>query len=297
MRSDSFYHCICGRISRWGWSFYAADYLRLISSTEKAAALAIVATIGLGVRIEAALLCLLAVVLPLTLADVVMSTKLVPTMICLGGASCYCLYNRLTMGQWNLDSTTRFNLRVARLGLADPAAPISTLMRNAVRTYNYTGATAEPVLALKEKPRSRVINQFFSRLKTLLGAETFVSQNLLQNNRAGYTNPQDLHHSSWGGWALRYGFTLSYMATLLVLPFAPFALTGLLICATLVYAGVQTRSRYRMVLLPLMSVVFGMGTIELVRDPAGVGLVFSAVAAAAFVTLLWFSEAQIERQV
>lgn len=257
--------------------------------------LAIVAAVGLGIRIEGAILCLVAAALPAVLADATLTEKLIPTLILLGFAGLYCAINRLLLGHWALDTTFGFNLRVARMDLLDPSTPLSTLMQNAVHSYKREEGKKDPSSKASKKQNARAVIQLFSRMKSLLGPETFVTQNLIENNLAGYANPQFLRHTTWGNIALRYGFTICYFATLLVLPFAPMELVLLLMGATIVYCGIQTRSRYRMSLIPLMSVVFGLGIVSMLQNPVDFSLAYSAVAVSAFSILLWFSKARRER--
>jgi hypothetical protein len=264
-------------------------------SSDNMALLALVAAVGLGLRIEGAVLCLVAMVLPLTLQGLTTQQLLTPPLI-IGSAAClYCLLNRLIHGRWALDTTLGFNLRIARLEMNDPVAPVSTLMKTALHSYNNTSPTPKPMPSHPASALVRATIQLFARMKSILGPETFVSQNLVQNNRPEYANPDFLYPPAFCSLALRYGFTLSFLGTLLVLPFAPPPLAALLLGATFVYSGIQTRSRYRMALLPLMAVAFGLGAAELVQNPEGWDLLTGLILVSAFLALLNFARLRQER--
>jgi hypothetical protein len=264
-------------------------------SSDNMALLALVAAVGLGLRIEGAVLCLVAALLPLTLENLTALQLLTPMLIIGSAASLYCLLNRLIHGRWALDTTLGFNLRIARLELNDPTAPVTTLMNTALHSYSTTPPTPEPMPPHVAPALARATIQFFSRMKSILGPETFVSQNLVQNNRPEYANPDFLYPPAFCSLMLRYGFTLSFLGTLLVVPFAPPPLAALLLGATFVYSGIQTRSRYRMALLPLMAVVFGLGAVELVQNPTGRDLLAGLILVSALLALLIFARLRQER--
>ena len=242
-------------------------------SATTAIPLAVVAAIALGVRIEAAAYCALAGLCPLLLADASAIKQVMPALICLAAAIGYTAYNGIAHGKWRLDTTVGFNVAVAKTELSAPEASVSALMKRTVATQN--GVDPGPV---DEGSLKTVLAQAFGRTKSLLGPETFVSQRLMQTNGPGYVDPDWLAQPGIARSWLRYGTTVGFLATLFVLPSAPVKMAVLFGFATLLYCGLQTRSRYRMVLLPLQAVLFGLGAAQCMSDPsllhilAGLGL-------------------------
>jgi len=230
----------------------------LVGRDDSAAALALAAVggVALGLRIEGAALCAVAVAQPLAQGEP--SDAALAAALCSGVAALYMAWNRHLSGRWQLDSTIGFNLRVARIDAATPTSPVAETMRRALAQ---TGAAPR-------SPARRHLTRLAARLRALLGPETFVTQALLQTGAARYG----------GGWrpdrplvalALRHWFSLSMGLTLLLLPFAAPGRAALLGLAALVYALLVVRSRYRMALMPLMALICAEGLHAAQPDPQG----------------------------
>lgn len=261
-------------------------------SATTAVPLAIIAAIAQGIRIEAAAYCVFAALCPVVLSGVPVGMQGMPALVCLTAAAGYTAYNGFIHNKWRLDTTVGFNIAVAKTELSTPDASVSALMKQTVATQN--GVKAAPGAA---GSLWVMLAQAVGRAKSLLGPETFVSQRLMQTNGPGYADPDWLMQPGiMRGW-LRYGTTAGFLATLFVLPSALEAMGAMAAMfgfATLLYCGLQTRSRYRMVLLPLQAVLFGFGAAETWANPAlphilaGFGLI------AVFLAVLIFARSRNE---
>jgi hypothetical protein len=65
-------------------------------------------------------------------------------------------------------------------------------------------------------------------------------------------------------------------------------------CAEADATGVQARSRYRMVLLSLMSVAFGLGAFEMLNAPTATRLALSGIGVSGLAALMWFAKSRRE---
>lgn len=241
--------------------------------------LAIIAAVALILRIDGLAIGVVATIFACTLDDVSLAARLTPLSFCLATALIIILYHRLTKGQWTLDSTLRFNLAVARNETALKTASLSKLMR-------YTSIATRDQSAPLSWNWSRLAWDFARRLKSLMGPDTFVSQNLLLTNKPAYANTGVILAAPRKLANLRFGFSASFGAMLMFVFFVPSALLVVLAVTVLVFGAVQTRSRYRMGMLPLVAVILGTGLGGFLQSASVTGLSAGAILALLFVLLM-----------
>ncbi len=163
------------------------------------------------------------------------------------------LHNGLRWSVWAPDTTLAFNLRVARIELGAPSGtPISALMTAAA------GQGSLPETGDSEtRPGGlmlRIALRLMRRVQTLIGAETFCSQGLLAANAPSYRKDSQIRSSRLVRLIIRYHFLAVSLALILSLPVLDPTAGLIIVSMAAVFSLVQTRSRYRMALLPLMAV-------------------------------------------
>lgn len=164
------------------------------------------------------------------------------------------LHNGLRWSVWAPDTTLAFNLRVARIELgAPPGTPIATLMRAAAAGRNSLSDTAHHRIG-SHRLLPRIGLRLIRRVQTLIGAETFCSQALLTANAPGYRTDSRIRSSRLARLIIRYHFLAVGLALIVSWPILDPTAGLVIVTMAAVFSLVQTRSRYRMALLPVMAV-------------------------------------------
>jgi len=262
-------------------------------TTATAPWLAVIASLAFAIRVDNAALVPVAVLAPLVmLPQQAPGAVLFPAAIVAVAIGALCLRSRLLFDSWLPDTTFAFNLAVARRDIAQPNATVDTLMSETARARRDTAAPAPR----GRKRWSRAVSTFLIRLKTILGPETFVAQQLVARGVVGYRRSGLLTPPSPLAALLKHGFTVTVALLLLSLTRAPDGLLFVFGTFVFVYSFVQTRSRYRVALLPLLAVIVGTalpGTVEALASGGGVPLL-SVAALLALAALLWAVPARRE---
>ena len=251
----------------------------LIVSDGSDVSLALIASLAVAIRIEALALCALASALPV-LKGIEDGADFVPALICLTALAALTGVNRCRYGVWVLDSTASFNFAIARKEAFLTGADVLTLMRDTLNDHRGLQVQKHRASALRHSALAIV------RLRVILGPESFVSQGLLATNRPNYKAPRVLLRPPWREWLL-YGFSTSTGFCLLFAAYVPLPLLLLLLGASLIYALVQARSRYRMALLPLLAVCCGLGGANALTDPDPQRFLLGLGLCAVFLLFLW----------
>ncbi len=213
-----------------------------------------------------------------------------PTLL---AASLLTLRNGRVHGIWAPDTTWAFNLRVAVLEANQPGGTIDVLMAAAARQVEDPGVRDDHRAPLRHfasitcgRPLA-VLAQVLQRLHTLMGPETFVSETLIDQSRAGYRPLPNGGATRFALINLKAWVPVVFLLFIAVSPMLEPALLALvaLVVATQVVA--QTRSRYRMALLPLLAAQSAVGLAARADpDRPTAGLIASV--ALALVMAVWF---------
>jgi len=215
-------------------------------------AAALVAALAFGIRIEGAVLCLWAALMPLG-GDALTIADTVPAAIALMALLGYTATNGWRYGDWRPDTTFVFNRRVSALARQKPDAPLPEVMRECIAQH-LAGA------ALPQAGKGASDNrEAMRRLRQIVGPESFVTQKLLGENPGGYGPGRAVLGAGWANWWLRHGFSVLALTCAPMIPLVPFPVSGALVGGVLLYSAVLSRSRYRMALLPLIGATIGMG--------------------------------------
>lgn len=261
------------------WSLFAVALIA--PDGPDAITLAVVGAVALGLRIEGAVLCGIAVVAPLVGPSPDPAGAGVAAVIVAASVALWMAMNRWFAGTWRLDTTTAFNLTVFRLDAARPDASIRQGMKAALRVHGPSGETAPPRPELR-----RALPRLAARLRLLLGPETFVTERLLARNAPGYTASERLQTLGLWRGNLRYGFTALAILAGVGLPLAPLPLIVLTLLSVCIYSALLTRSRYRMAIMPLLAMAGGAGWSRAMSDGTLLGLMPGAAGVLVLAVLL-----------
>lgn len=255
--------------------------------------LAVVAVVAFAVRVDNAALFPIAIVAPFAgLLDQSLASALIPVAITAIGIGALCLRSRILFDSWLPDTTFGFNVAVARRDIGQPGATTDRLMSETIRERRGDTPRAPqdgPILP-------RAIAAFLIRLKTVLGAETFISQQLIARGAVSYRRSRLLTGPSPLAVLLRHAFSAALALLLVTAAQAPGRLLIVFGVFVFIYSFVQTRSRYRVALIPLQAVIVGTALPEAIGtfasgggiSPLSIGLLL------ALGTLLWFVPARRE---
>jgi len=251
---------------------------------------ALLAAVGFAIRVEGAVLCLIAVLMPLRLAELPLGLAWMPVWITLGTFALLSVANGLRFGVWLPDSTISFNFSVARTELTLRNASVTDGIRHTLCARR-NGA---PATDAQRGTALQAIMFLAGRIRMVFCVESFVTQSLLANNRASYRNPDWLAPQRIAGKALRHSFTVSMLTLALLMPLVPMQMAALFVLMLAVYSAVLTRSRYRMALLPLAATLIGLGAAKLAA--ATQGQISAGLALTAFIgVILVFAPKRAER--
>lgn len=248
--------------------------------------LSLVGGVALGIRVEGAALWLLCLLAVLTLPGASFGWILAATALSLTIPWVYILWNGRTLGIWRLDTTTRFNTQVALEDATSRATTVSAVMRQTAQQLR--GGIADRVPAQSPSLKA-LLPRVAARWRLLLGPETFVSQVLCANDMVLYHPGHTLLRTPVGQINLRHGFSAIFAAALVVLPLAQPLSIAVLALMILIYGGVVSRSRYRMAILPLITVQAVTGWHRVWDQGIGSGLVWGLALGAVFAALLVFA--------
>ncbi|AXS42017.1 hypothetical protein [Breoghania sp. L-A4] len=162
-------------------------------------------------------------------------------------------------GIWAPDTTVLFNLRVAATELRHPQASTGALMRMTVKSHADRLGSRGPDTAAGAPlappcRRARLVpGLWFRRLITLTGQETFVRHTLIQMSAAGYAPIASRLVAQLIDTNLRLWFPVLCGAFVLYGRQMPAATVALVAVMIALQSLVQTRSRYRMAVLPVIA--------------------------------------------
>ncbi len=185
--------------------------------------------------------------LPLTLT-------IAPTLL---AAALLAVRNGRKHGIWWPDTTVFFNLSVSVIEAENPSSTTNQLMRMTSQKVkdsgnSYDSATRDLIQGYTDKPLL-FLYQFARRIITLLGRDTFVSQVLIDQNKAAYLPQAQIFKRKIGRLIMVFGFPLLFGAFLIQIPALRGDVVMLILAVIAVQSAVQTRSRYRMALLPVLA--------------------------------------------
>lgn len=246
-------------------------------------AAALAGTFAMAVRIEGAAVAAAAAVVPWLTAGTTVATSAAASALATAAALGLCVHARLRHGHWWPDTTLVFNLWVAdtetRIGHSDT----HRLMMAALDSFAGRGAASRRAWRTCLRAAAKSLP---GRLRRLLGPESFVTEALLVTNRPGYRDIGWIGPGRPGGWLLRNGFTVFAAVFLATAPWADPRLLALWLVLAAIYAGLQTRSRYRAALMPLMAAAAGPAAMAAVSAPAPGRLLLSAALMVLFAWLM-----------
>ena len=219
---------------------------------------AVLAAMALTLRIEAAALCVVASLSPVLTSTGTGWVTIVPALICATAVVALSVRAKLLHGIFWFDTTVPFNWRVAQKSVAMPDAPLNQVMRSVAEG---SSNPAQPGRAMAHLP------VLLSRIRTYIGAETFIRQSLLRDNRAEYADANWLDANHLIRLNLKYGFTFLVVMFLIFSPLMPISIWVTFSAVVILYTAVQTRSRYRMVVLPTMVLGIAHGLQTLIEKP------------------------------
>ena len=242
--------------------------------------LGVVAALALCLRIEMAALGGVAAVAPFVGSLPVGWDSFLPAMIVLAMAAALANSARRAHGTWLFDTSFSFNLAIEHAAALQPSHSTHALMKatSQRKAFNSPAPKAAPIPAR--------IMQVLTRLRVLLGAESFVTQGLLTNNRPEYRTRFVLGGFRAEFFLLQYGFTAIFMLFCTLSLRMPVIVLGSVWVGIFLYAGLQTRSRYRMVLLPTMILGIGLGLGDVFRTGLDRDLLLGAALAVICAALL-----------
>ncbi|WP_127107014.1 hypothetical protein [Pararhodobacter zhoushanensis] len=207
-----------------------------------------------------------------------LAAAILPTMLV---AAAMALHNKRKHGIWSPDTTFQFNLAVASTEAAFPRAPTQELMLRTTRRVS-SGEEGHRDVATTPSPLATALLGF-RRLVTLVGKETFVLQKLLVAPSPVYAG----HFSPWMAMLVlastRLWFSVVFIAFVLFSQGIPREILALVACVVFVQSAVQTRSRYRMAVLPVMAVYVAIAAFTPGALPITAGSVVLALCAAVLV--------------
>ncbi|WP_299304214.1 hypothetical protein [uncultured Litoreibacter sp.] len=238
------------------WLLLFSQAMRDPGSLPDMAVLGVIAALGFLTRVDFLALAVVAVLLA-ALQDTAFWPSLClvagPTAAAVVGLS---LWNGKRHGIWAPDTTARFNLAVAATEATHPQLTTAALMQKTLAAARGgTGGGTPPDQPVEGLLRVAVgsLGLARRRLATLTGPETFVRQSLMSGNRAGYGPSHRVHIGGVIGLNLTGWSSCLLLAYLLTFHQHPPMLNLLIIVVVAVQSAVQTRSRYRMSLLPVLS--------------------------------------------
>lgn len=238
--------------------FWALLFLCVITGAEGQvdwAILGVIAALGYLTRLDFALLAVVGVVLVVPHAQSPFLAAFLlagPTLI---AASLLALRNGIKHGVWRADTTFSFNLLVSTCAMETPNSATEDLMHQVSKKIASQGkgtAIARGFFAEILQAPWQFLRALLQRVVVLMGRETFVNQKLIEANQASYA-PAALSHKGRIFMAnLTFGFPTVLAGFLAVSPMVGRGAWGLILGLLVVQATVQTRSRYRMSVFPLL---------------------------------------------
>ena len=173
-----------------------------------------------------------------------------PTVIAVAGLT---LLHGMRHGVWAPDTSLLFNISVAVTEARHPEMTTQDLMHTTVARRRQGQSVFVPSDSKSEVWLGPALYLLLRRLVVLLGPETFVRHNLLNKRLAGY-RPFHLSLKHGGtGANLSFWFSAVFLAFLLLSSQITLEISLLVMAVVMTQAAVQTRSRYRMSLLPVLA--------------------------------------------
>jgi hypothetical protein len=241
------------------------------------------AAVGFLIRVDFTVLAVFAVVHALVAfpgSPGALAAAVLPTML---AAAAMALHNKRKHGIWSPDTTFQFNLAVASTEAAFPRAPTQELMLRTTRRVSAEGDEQRDTVA---RPLPLATARLgFRRLVTLVGKETFVLQKLLVAPSPVYAGRFSPRVATLVLASTRLWFSIVFIAFVLFSPAIPREILALVACVVFVQSAVQTRSRYRMAVLPVMAVYVAMAAVTPGVPAISAGSVMLALCAAVLVAV------------
>ena len=238
--------------------FWSLIFMIAMSNTDAPPAwttLGVIAALGFLTRVDfAALVCFGVVLAAFTAANPLIACISVagPT---LGAALILTLKNGLVHRVWSPDTTASFNFEVSVIETEKPSAATNELMTEAVSRTQSRPIASSPRRDFLKSIVNAPYQSFTAlshRIVVLLGQETFVSQNLIKRNRASYATDSTPIFGGILKTNVTYWVLIVFVIFVAFSARMPVAVVLLVATLVVVQCAVQTRSRYRMSVFPVL---------------------------------------------